>query len=727
MGAVYELIGHEPPAAIKYMLCGNDAQLKIFKNECEALKNIYHKGPLKGVILDSTITYSMNTVLTWGIQLFDAIDHMYQKHKLVHRDIKPDNIFVTNEYQLKIGDFGAVKVVGDGTVTGTFIGTQRYMSPPDMKEDGVQRDLYEQVMKADVFDSHRNDVYSLGLVMWEIIERRTIFKKYEISGVFDRDLFLVDIIPRRLTEIESPECQTEIQKIISSCTNFQRIRRPAASGVLDFLKQTQQANEFISSLPFMPTEDKNQKELMKPIGFDGRTEWVRLKPYLEKATTSRETTTTSVERHIGNGAMRFVQARTLFVKPITKDGKQDFEEVMGDIELPEEYKPDTKDRIYRPPKLNEDKHVYHVIASGNFADIIAAVNRDGKPVAAKRYKIEELKQTSDGYTRLRREIQISRFNRHENIVEFYDDFVEKPENPTHIWLVTERMDHTLEKYFEHLRRKDETPEPVKRELRQVGALLTQLLRALDYIHQRGIMHRDVTPRNIGMNQKEFEIKLLDFGLARETNPKLDHLTNVDTFYIYRSLEVFMRTKYNTGVDIWAAALVALEMLGIKLFMPTEDDEEITKKNGKPGMENAVKDRIFTVLGVPEDQYQSIFGRPIEEKPHAGELDKIWEEKIEPRLDRDIGPLRRDDFKDLIKKMLHPNQQQRLRADECLLHPFLRILNEKYDQRASSLGTGKQPKDDQQMKSRNAQNREVLLKEMADPRNQRLFTDEKFFN
>ncbi|CAJ0916617.1 unnamed protein product, partial [Mesorhabditis belari] len=166
-GEVYELIGHEPPAVIKYMFCGNEAQLKIFKNECQVLEKIYHvnivrfyrhiaegikvgivmeyceKGPLKGVLLDPTITYSMNTVLTWGIQLFDAIDHMYQKHKLVHRDIKPDNIFVTNEYQLKIGDFG---------------------------------------MEADVSNSHRNDVYSLGVVMWEIIERRTIFTNYETSG-----------------------------------------------------------------------------------------------------------------------------------------------------------------------------------------------------------------------------------------------------------------------------------------------------------------------------------------------------------------------------------------------------------------------------------------------------------------------------------------------------------------------------------------------------------------
>ncbi|CAJ0916141.1 unnamed protein product, partial [Mesorhabditis belari] len=231
MGQVYELIGHEPPAVIKYMFCGNETQLKMFQDECEALKKIYHvnvvrlyrykeegktvgivmeyceKGPLKEVILDPTITYSMNTVLTWGIQLFGAIDHMYQKHKLVHRDIKPDNIFVTNDYQLKIGDFGL--------------------------------DVYDQIKDPDIRDSHRNDVYSLGLVVWEIIERRTIFLKYGPEGAFNRDMLVLDIGLKRVTEIESPECQSEIQKIISRCTNFQRILRPPASEVLDFLAQTQ--------------------------------------------------------------------------------------------------------------------------------------------------------------------------------------------------------------------------------------------------------------------------------------------------------------------------------------------------------------------------------------------------------------------------------------------------------------------------------------------------------
>ncbi|CAJ0957094.1 unnamed protein product, partial [Mesorhabditis belari] len=176
------------------------------------------------------------------------------------------------------------------------------------------------------------------------------------------------------------------------------------------------------------------------------------------------------------------------------------------------------------------------------------------------------------------------------------------------------------------------------------------------------MHGDLTPRNIGINQ-EFEIKLLDFGLARETNPKLDRSTNV---------------------DIWAAALVALEMLGMKFFMPTGDDEEFTKMIRERGVEKA--------------------------------FDSIWEEKIEPRLDRDIGPLRREDFKDLIKKMLHPNLQQRLRADECLLHPFLRNLSEKFPKNFQQLLTTEsdqlkyEAKKNEDQKGQNQLDRDFCLQE-----------------
>ncbi|CAJ0934612.1 unnamed protein product, partial [Mesorhabditis belari] len=375
--------------------------------------------------------------------------------------------------------------------------------------------------------------------------------------------------------------------------------------------------------------------------------------------------------------------------------------------------------------------IFHGISKGNFSDIISAklyypyvdwnqnkeisgeIEKDTKNwlrVAIKRYKIDALEKTFDGFTRLRREIQICRFQRHENIVTFYEAFPEKikleneggKEKLEAIWLVSERMDHTLEKYYEH--RKANAVKNV--DIRHLGALLTQLLRALDYLHQRGIMHRDVTPRNIGMNQIDFQIKLLDFGLSREINPNLDHSTNVETPFIYKPIEVLMKARYNTKVDIWATALVALEMFDLKLFMPTGDDKTIEMKIRKRGAENVVKDQIFQVLGVPPDQYKSAFDRPVPESPCEEKLTSILEDYCKTKNLNTVGPLTGEDFRDLIKMMLEPDMMKRPTADDCLKHGFLRILNIKYQQRSLN----SQPRSDEDMRKRNDKDRTVLEKE-----------------
>ncbi|CAJ0582669.1 unnamed protein product, partial [Mesorhabditis spiculigera] len=93
---------------------------------------------------------------------------------------------------------------------------------------------------------------------------------------------------------------------------------------------------------------------------------------------------------------------------------------------------------------------------------------------------------------------------------------------------------------EHLGKKDLSDQPVKRDIRHLGALLTQILHAIEFLHNTGIIHRDITPRNIGMNQKEFVIKLLDFGLARDILPNNDYTINVDTPPIYKAPEALVQ-------------------------------------------------------------------------------------------------------------------------------------------------------------------------------------------
>lgn len=95
----------------------------------------------------------------------DAIEHAHQKG-LIHRDIKPSNVLVSgtsDDACPKVIDFGIAKGVGDGifddtfsTLTGQFVGTPAYMSP-------------EQASMGEVEIDHRTDVYSLGVLLYELL------------------------------------------------------------------------------------------------------------------------------------------------------------------------------------------------------------------------------------------------------------------------------------------------------------------------------------------------------------------------------------------------------------------------------------------------------------------------------------------------------------------------------------------------------------------------------
>lgn len=97
--------------------------------------------------------FSERIVLNWFVQTVLAVDYIH-KNKILHRDIKPNNIFLTANGTVKLGDFGISKLLeGTTDAASTFVGTANYMSP--------------EVCESRPYN-YKSDIWSLGCLLYEL-------------------------------------------------------------------------------------------------------------------------------------------------------------------------------------------------------------------------------------------------------------------------------------------------------------------------------------------------------------------------------------------------------------------------------------------------------------------------------------------------------------------------------------------------------------------------------
>jgi serine/threonine protein kinase len=102
-------------------------------------------------------------------------------------------------------------------------------------------------------------------------------------------------------------------------------------------------------------------------------------------------------------------------------------------------------------------------------------------------------------------------------------------------------------------------------VREVLVILIQTLLALEYLHKRSIVHRDLKPPNILLkSRKPLDIKVADFGLAKEEGKQLETLCGTES---YKAPEIAQylkgdraEEKYNEAVDIWSLGVIILRFL-----------------------------------------------------------------------------------------------------------------------------------------------------------------------
>jgi len=161
--------------------------------------------------------YAEADALAIGIQIAKALDHAHQAG-LMHRDVKPKNILITNNGVAKLADMGLARAVSDREAAeaeaGKALGTPYYIAPEQIRGD----------MDVD----YRADIYSLGATLYHMVAGKAPFEGPDISAVMQKHLREPLVPPDHV----NPELTVGISEIIELCMAKEPAKRYASAADL---------------------------------------------------------------------------------------------------------------------------------------------------------------------------------------------------------------------------------------------------------------------------------------------------------------------------------------------------------------------------------------------------------------------------------------------------------------------------------------------------------------
>ncbi|KRY56778.1 Casein kinase II subunit alpha [Trichinella britovi] len=191
----------------------------------------------------------------------------------------------------------------------------------------------------------------------------------------------------------------------------------------------------------------------------------------------------------------------------------------------------------------------------------------------------------------------------------------------------------------------------------------ELLKALDFSHSMGIMHRDVKPHNVMIDHKARKLRLIDWGLAEFYHPEEEYNVRVASRY-FKGPELLVDYHYyDYSLDMWSLGCMLASMIFRKepFFHGHDNYDQLV--------------RIAKVLGTDElHEYMKKYS--IDLDPRFNDIlgrhsRKRWERFVHSENQHLVSP----EALDFLDKVLRYDHQQRLTAKEAMEHPYLFPIRE----------------------------------------------------
>lgn len=181
-----------------------------------------------------------------AIQVAQGIAAAHEQH-IIHRDIKPQNIIISRDGNVKVADFGIARAVSSQTMNATAVGSVHYISPEQARGG---------------YCDERSDIYSFGITMYEMVTGRVPFEGDNTVAVALAHLETPITPPSQL----NPVVSSGLEQIILKCTQKKPDRRYSSIGdVITDLRHVMVDPDYDIYGAVSQTDEENDPYVTRPI------------------------------------------------------------------------------------------------------------------------------------------------------------------------------------------------------------------------------------------------------------------------------------------------------------------------------------------------------------------------------------------------------------------------------------------------------------------------------